>query len=613
MKKRCPIIFLSLFAVIIISIFCGFAASAATDEAMNASYAPGGKVTGKLDDEDEFKQSVGIDQLIEALGGSDNAEKVSENTVRLKDNIRLEGSVVIYAGSYKIIGGGCTIYRGCTEGAIFHLVGSGLDTNAPSLTLGKSMSLDNEDLDAPELIISGNKTAFTKAVYGPLIALSGQVTLTVNPGIKLVDNYSSAPGGAVFMESLELGNEYTPLAPKLYITGGEISGNVSAEEGGAIAIYGDVNGNSSGYIQIDSCTITGNYVENEDGTGKGGAIYSNGGGIVLNGCKITSNSADLGGAIYTDDETILSGCTFQMNRANVSGGFLYATQAYDRDGYGETHSALVSLISVYAIENSSLGEGGAITCVKGGKVQFTEDTDSYICENTSVGNGAVIYNEGTIDIADGDFYYNESSSGFGGIYNLGIINFSGGDVRCNTALSGGGLYNLGTFNMTGGYFESNKCSIENAPQIVSRGAFIMSDSFVIEKDIIGLIIHEDDKGDTVTPNIELTNIITTNVKINVAFYREKISDDGNVSYFVENAAKLNVYSGSSAFLESAITRTEIYSLGFGSYTLNSSGSLVYNFPLMPVWAWVICVLVLASAIAASVIIIKRRKGIKSER
>lgn len=605
MKKKSKLTLIMLLAIftVALSVTCALGAFASEDPktydpAADASPAPGGEVRT-------------TEQLIAALGGENNViEASTSGVIRLKKNIRLEASIIIYTGNYRIIGNGCTIYRGFNAGEMFHLVGASFETSSPSLTLGSGSFSQDELLEEnADLIISGNRNAFTEPANGPIFALSGQVSLTVNHGTMLIDNYTSAPGGAIYMESLAYGTEYTPLEPTLNVTGGQISGNTSTENGGAIALLGDVNGNGSGLINISSCVISGNSVANSDGIGKGGAIYSNGGGVILTSCTVSSNEADLGGAIYTDHETIITSCSLTLNKAKTSGGVIYGAQAYDRDTNATTHASLITLITVYMTENTSLGDGGAITNY--GELKLPKDNASYICQNTSSGDGAAIYNAGTVTIDDGDFFYNKSSGGRGAIFNTGKVTNTGGEIRVNTTLSGSAVYNLGTFELNGGYIQSNICTVKNAPQIVNFGTFVVQGSFVIEDDVVGLMVTYDKDDQRTAACIELMNNITTNIKINVAFFTEHTDDNGELSYSVENASKMTVFTGSAKFKSSAIERTNVVSKGFGRYVINENGALNFRFPVMPLFAWILCFVALAACIYVAIRFTKRRKTLKT--
>lgn len=586
---------LALFtALMLTSVFISVGAAEPTADGV---VVPGGKVNSHED-------------LVTALGGKDNAETVNGIT-RLKSNVILTAPINIQSGSYKIIGGGCSIYRGFEDGAMFQLSANALNNDKgepialPTLTLGAEIKLENQNLNDPDLILDGNSQGFKDAVHGPIIAVLGKGIVTVNPSTKLTNNRSAVPGGAIYLESFSVGDETTPLDPTLNIVGGEISGNYSEVEGGAIAAYGRLKGSPSGAISITSCKIEGNSAVSPDKTvqGKGGAIFSDGFELTLTDCEIQSNVADEGGALYLTHNAEISTCTITKNVANVSGGAIYIELLKNELDQANA-LANVNLANNYIVENRSDGSGGAI--VNNGVLTFLEDNSSYVSNNTAKGDGAVIVNNGTLELKSGQIYHNSSSEGRGGIYNTGTVNFNNADVRMNTARIGGAIYNLGTLNYTKGCMMGNKCAVKNAPQIVNLGKMSMRGSFVIEEDVIGLFPVKDADGNTKYTCVEVTDKITTNVKINIAFYKaiDENTDVTEVRY--ANKSGYFAYTGLKRYVEVAAPRSQIVHSGFGGYSINENGALEFNFPLMPLGAWIGTVLGVAALSVGVVFFVKKK-------
>ncbi len=555
--------------------------------------APGGKVTT-------------LDELITALGGETNAANVN-GVIRLKNNIILTAPIYINSGSYKIIGGGCSIYRGFDDGALFQLGATALtDSNGnplslPTLTLGSEISPEKQNLDDPDLILDGNSESFKGAINGPLIAILGKGYVTINPSTVLTNNHSAVPGGAIYLESFSLGDEVTPLEPTLNIIGGLIYGNSSDVEGGAIAAYGRIKGSPSGSISITQCKIEGNTSISPDETylGKGGAIYSDGFTLTLNTCELLSNAADEGGALYVTHDTEITTCTVSQNVANSAGGAMYVHLL--KNELDQSHApAKVTLSSNFISDNRSDGIGGAI--VNQGNFTLLADKSSYISTNTAKGNGAVIFNEGTLELNSGELFYNSSSEGRGGIYNIGTVNFNGADMRMNTATVGGAIYNLGTLNYYKGCLASNKCTAKNAPQVANLGKMAMRGSFIIENDIIGLFPVTDSAGDTRYTVIEVADKITTNVKINIAFYKAITEDSTVTELKYANKSGYNVFTGLKRHIEIAASRSQIAD---GSYKIGSDGRLSLTFPVGIV---VGCVIGAATVAVGTVFIVKKKRN-----
>ena len=68
-----------------------------------------------------------------------------------------------------------------------------------------------------------------------------------------------------------------------------------------------------------------------------------------------------------------------------------------------------------------------------------------------------------------------------------------------------------------------------------------------------------------------------------------------------------IFSGLRRFTETAVGRVTVLDSGIGSYTLNADGSISYNFPVMPIWAWIACILGVAAISCGAVFMIKKKK------
>ena len=170
----------------------------------------------------------------------------------------------------------------------------------------------------------------------------------------------------------------------------------------------------------------------------------------------------------------------------------------------------------------------------------------------------------------------------------------------NTATIGGAIYNLGTLNYYKGCLTSNKCTVKNAPQVANLGTMAMRGSFIIENDIIGLFPVTDSDGDTRYTVIEVADKITTNVKINIAFYKA-ITEDGEITEMkFANKSGYHVFSGLKRHIETAASRSQIAD---GSYKIDSEGRLSMTFPVGIVIGCVIG----AAVVAVGVVFIVKKK------
>ena len=110
-------------------------------------------------------------------------------------------------------------------------------------------------------------------------------------------------------------------------------------EGGAIRNYG-------GKVELNSCTLTGNYAD-----GWGGALYNVDGRVELKNCELTGNSAREGGALFNDEDG-------QMKLKNCK---LTGNSAIWRAGGGiRNYMGNVELDNCDLTDNYALLGGGAI-------------------------------------------------------------------------------------------------------------------------------------------------------------------------------------------------------------------------------------------------------------
>ena len=191
-------------------------------------------------------------------------------------------------------------------------------TNGASLTLGEGA------------VIESSQAAKAGAVYiddGTLTQKGGTITGCSNFSNSAVS--SSGQGGAVWVQkgtyTLESGavtNNKTKEYGVIYIssygefnmTDGEISGNVSNGNGGAI------------FQQGGTMTLAGGKIINNTAN-HGGAVFQNGGTSLVRDVEITGNTArSNGGGWYMNGGTsLMRGGTIAENTAGQNGGGIYQT------------------------------------------------------------------------------------------------------------------------------------------------------------------------------------------------------------------------------------------------------------------------------------------------
>jgi hypothetical protein len=221
-------------------------------------------------------------------------------------------------------------------------------------------------------------------------------------------------------------------------------------------------------------SITGVTMSNGATSSDGGAI-DNSGTLTLTNDVLLNNSAQDGGAIwnYSSGTLILSGTTVEGNQANNKGG-----------GIGSS--------GVVSINNSLITTNGAV--MGGGLYNGTTGTltltMSSVSNNNSYGNGAGIYNLGTLNMTGGAIYFNQTINGYGG----GLFNGSGSAglttvaIQDNSASHGGGFY------ANGGYVSlSTDCTLSgnhasygtgNGGEVGLVGEYNWPNSATITDDVI---------------------------------------------------------------------------------------------------------------------------------
>jgi len=299
-------------------------------------------------------------------------------------------------GTVKIANG---IYKGENN--------TGISIDKNMTIIGQSRTgtvIDAQGKDIFHIVISGiNVTILnltfkngTSSIGG---AISNRGNLTVN-NCNFTGNRATQIGGAIINYGTLIAKNCT------------FNGNIARVNSGAIA--------NSGTCIITGCTFANNTVTN----GSGGAIFNFESNLTVNDSTFTGNhaaDADLGvhgGAIYSNGNLDVTGCTFKDNTADYEGGALY--------------------------------NGGTCTVIG----------------STFTGNhaniGGVIYSSGNLTVNSSNFKDNhaigEYPDGYGGsIYSSGNLTVNGSNFTGNIADYAGGAISVvdGDFNVTGSTFTRN--------------------------------------------------------------------------------------------------------------------------------------------------------------
>ena len=320
------------------------------------------------------------------------------------------------------------------------------------------------------------------ASNGGAVVTSGTGTTTVT-GSTFDGNKAATAGGAIYNDS----------TGKLTVSGSEFTNN-TAVSGGAIdnnAPDGTVEITSSSFTN-NSATTTGGAIRNignvtitdsvfsgnttpnttSDLTYDGGAIYNDGGSVVLTGNNVfTANKSSFGGAIYSghNNATLtIDGATFGGdsaalgNSASTDGGAIkvdFNSSANISNTIFNNNTAVRSggaiavmgqtTISDSTFTNNSSNNGGAVWVTGNADNVVTINNTTFDSNNVGNGRGGAIANYITVNINDSTFTNNTTAAtiGRGGaIYNGGAAttNIAGSTFIGNTAVEmGNDIYNDG--------------------------------------------------------------------------------------------------------------------------------------------------------------------------
>lgn len=255
-------------------------------------------------------------------------------------------------------------------------------------------------------IIAGNSAS--RAGGGIEDASGAGLGLQISNSL-LADNITgSAPGNG--------GGVHVTGAGDVSITGGTVSGNSAALEGGGLW-------NGSGTMTITNVTISGNTASGDAADDGGGGIFNNGGVINIANASISENTADgaagsgggilnLGGSVSIVDSLIAD------NSAQRAGGGI--------EDNGGTRFNVTNSVIASNDAGSSPGNGGGIHISGGGNVTIDGST---IHDNTAVeGGGLWNSGSGTFTVTNTTISGNTATGSDGG----GIFNVDGGSISLDS-------------------------------------------------------------------------------------------------------------------------------------------------------------------------------------
>ena len=183
---------------------------------------------------------------------------------------------------------------------------------------------------------------------------------------------------------------------------------------------------SMGWLSLTDCAVRWSTAVQ-----RGGAIYHEGGALLLSRSRFEHNEAYIhGGAVaLTAGSATVDSCLFSNNHAGGDGGAMYLADA----GSAVTRTTMS--------ENSALGSGGAIAVAVAGGLDMTAST----LDANTAGNGGGIQNSGTLTLTNSTVSGNTANNAGGGLRSSGTATLDFSTIARNSAASGGGAAASGSF------------------------------------------------------------------------------------------------------------------------------------------------------------------------
>ncbi|MBQ5789825.1 MAG: hypothetical protein IIW01_06020, partial [Thermoguttaceae bacterium] len=285
------------------------------------------------------------------------------------------------------------------------------------------------------------------AIYN---ALGGELTLT---NVEIL-GASATNGGAIynagtlFGEEVAISGANAAYGAGLYNVGEAIFAGVSFVDGVATAQGGAIY-NDGGELVVDGGAENSSFVGNQ--AVYGGAIVNYQGVATIVGADFVANKATgSAGAIDNYGELTLNGVLFENNEAAVAGGAIYNSESSSADAYSVALSEVV-------FRGNSATTGGAIYNAKGSVVDATGAVS--FSANSAATEGGAMYNAGTATFATAATFSANSAATGGAMYNAGTATLTGAKFDGNVATKdGGAVANVGTFYATTSEFVANEAN-----------------------------------------------------------------------------------------------------------------------------------------------------------
>ena len=357
-------------------------------------------------------------------------------------------------GAVCVVTGDATIKKGQIEkvsaanGGAIAVSGGNFEMTGGSIGQFQAIASDNTGGNGGAIYVMDGT-----AKVGGIITGSNTITEAVKGGAVYVGggNFEMTGGSITNCNASELGGavcvQKTGSASSNAVLNGGTIENVSANNGGAVAVTGGAFEMNGGEISGVKATSDGTKID-----GLGGAVYVENGSVTINDGTITGHISDpeagSGGGVYIGGGSFeMTGGTMTNFNVTGNGGMVCVM-----DGSAEIQGGTISGNPEDGVNEAA--KGGAVYVGGDESTKFTIHGSGHIkdCNATESGGGVYLDN-GTFTVSGGTFENCTAATDGGGVYmGGGTFNMNGGMFESCTATSnGGGVYlGGGTFNMTNG-------------------------------------------------------------------------------------------------------------------------------------------------------------------
>ena len=472
-------------------------------------------------------------------------------------NLNLLGDNCSFINNYATAGGAVFNGAGIVTISNAHFIRNNVTNNG-----GAIYNEENGHIYIYKSSFSNNKGEYGGAIYNYKTGI-----VTILNTTTFINNTGNYEAGAIYNE----GN--------ITISGANcsfINNNLTSSSGLGGAIYNF----NPGVLIISGANSS--FINNSANVG--GAVFNEVGYVTISNAIFINNTANStsygGGAIYNDGLVNISGSSFVNNTAEL-GGAIYNHE-----------NSIINILGISTFINNNADSGGAI--VNLGILNFTGSNCSFINNTANIG-GAII-NVGILNFTGVNYkFINNNATIFGAIYNNGNAHILNALFINNTAEYAGaiGSAEKGNLNISNVYFIKNNATKGGAIYNVIGNMSIYNSTFIKNNASIGgAIINVGGNS-----NISFSSFIKNSVDLNgSAIYSINYTEEDNasllynatlnVSYsvFFNNTGNYTIYSGNNSNV------TALYNW-WGSN--NNPQNLVYG--NINITKWVIMSLSLSSS------------------